>query len=155
MTSANTMTGRHGKMVVEDNLIAKTTKWAVSNTLASKTEWGDSDSEGFTNRAAGRKDATFDCEGKFAKNQSQFNLFAPEDIAEVVLWLGLEEEAPEDNLYWAFPRALCMDFKLEVDIDGETVIGWNSSWGADGKFWRPGQEGAPAHTLPASSSAAP
>ena len=143
MSSENTKTGRHGKFVVTSSLVARTKKWSVNRNLASKSEWGDSDSAGFTNRAAGRKDATFDAEGVYDTSSEVFDLFAPEDIAEAVLWM--------DNLtlYWAFPRALCMDFKMDVDIDGETVIGWNSSWGADGEFFAPGEAGAPAHTLPA------
>jgi len=142
MSSENTKTGRLGKFVVESTQVARTKKWAVSRTLASKSEWGDSDSGGFTNRAAGRKDATFDAEGVYATNAEQFDLFKPEDIAKAVLWM--------DNLtlYWVFPRALCLDFKMEVDIDGETVIGWNSSWGADGIYYAPGEDNAPTETLP-------
>lgn len=137
------MTGRKGRFVVEDQLVARTTQWDVSTTLASKSEWGDSDSNGFTNRAPGRKDGTFDTQGKYDTVDEQYDLFAPEDISEVILWMNIT------TLYWAFPRALCMDFKLSVNIDSEEVIGWTSNWGADGEFFRPGEAGAPTHTLPA------
>lgn len=43
--------------------------------------------------------------------------------------------------YWYFPRVLCTEFSLTVDIDTEEVIGWTSSWGADGIFYFPGQTG--------------
>ena len=72
-----------------------------------------------------------------------FDLFQEGDIAIAVLWM--------DNLtlYWDFPRALCSDFGLSVNIDSEEVIGWTSSWGADGIFYRPGEAGATVRTLPA------
>jgi len=142
MSSQNTLTGRHGKFVVENTLVARTKKWDVSTSLASKSEWGDSDSAGYTNRAPGRKDGTFDTEGVYDTSHEQFDLFVPEDIAAVVLWMDAT------TLYWDFPRALCLDFKLSVNIDTEEVVGWTSSWGADGIFYRPGESGAGARTLP-------
>ena len=142
MSSETTITGRNGKFVVDDTLVARTTKWAVSPKLAGNAEWGDSDSGGYTNRASGRRDATFDAEGKYDTDDEVFDIFHPEDILTATLWMN------DVDLYWDFPRALCIDFSLDVDIDTEEVIGWSSSWGADGIFYRPGQEGAPARSLP-------
>ena len=148
MSSTNTLTGRNGKFVLEGpasvpvkTLIARTTKWDV-NRSSGKSEWGDSDSAGYTNRATGRKDATFDAEGKYSTTVEQFDLFDPGDILLCALWMDAS------TLYWAFPRALCLDFKMSVNIDSEEVIGWQSSWGADGIFYHPGESGAPAYTLP-------
>ncbi len=138
MTSENTLTGRNGAFVVGSTTIARVTQWAVNPTLATKSEWGDSDSAGFTNRAAGRKDATFTAEGKYDSTAEVFDTFQPEDIA--IATLHLDNQA----LYWDFPRALCDDFNLVVDIDTEEVIGWTSSWGADGVFHYPGESGAAA-----------
>lgn len=142
MTSATSKTGRNGKFVVGTTLVARTTNWTVNPKLASKSEWGDSDSGGFTNRAEGRKDATFQASGKFDTGSEQYDLFQPGDIAICVLWL--------DNtaLYWDFPRALCDDFNLSVNIETEEVIGWSSAWGADGVFYYPGESGATVRTLP-------
>lgn len=142
MSSETALTGRLGKFVVDDTLVTRTTKWDVNPTLAGGSEWGDSDSAGYTNRAAGRKDCTFNAEGKYDTGTEVFDIFQPEDIAESVLWMNAT------TLYWDFPRALCNDFSLSVDIDTEEVIGWQSSWGADGIYYRPGQSGAPAQTLP-------
>jgi len=142
MSSLNTLTGRNGKFVVGTTRVTRTTQWGVSPTLATKSEWGDSDSSGFTNRAAGRKDATFNAEGKYETSTEVFDLFQPEDIAIAVLWMNASD------LYWDFPRALCMDFGLTVNVDTEEVIGWTSSWGADGVFYRPGEAGATNRTLP-------
>ena len=114
----------------------------MTRTLASKSEWGDSDSGGYTNRAAGRRDGTFTAEGKYDTADEVFDLFQPEDIAIAVLWLD------NVSLYWDFPRALCSDFSLTVNIDTEEVCGWNSSWGADGIFYFPGQAGATVRVLP-------
>jgi hypothetical protein len=142
MSSLNTLTGRNGKFVVGTTQVARTTQWAVNPTLATSSEWGDSDSSGFTNRAAGRKDATFTSEGKYDSSSEVFDLFQPEDVAIAVLWLDAT------SLYWDFPRALCTDFNLIVDVDTEEVIGWTSAWGADGVFYYPGEAGATVRTLP-------
>jgi len=142
MSSENTLTGRTGKFVVGTTLVARTTKWDVNPTLAGGSEWGDSDSNGFTNRAPGRKDCTFTAEGKYDTTDEVFDLFQPEDIAIAVLWLN------NLTLYWDFPRALCNDFSLSVDIDTEEVIGWTSGWGSDGEFYYPGEAGATARVLP-------
>ena len=121
---------------METTLVARTTQWAVNPTLATSSEWGDSDSAGFTNRAAGRKDATFTAEGKYDTTNEVYDLFQPEDVVIAVLWLNAA-------LYWDFPRALNNDFNLVVNVDTEEVIGWTSAWGADGVFWFPGEPGAP------------
>jgi len=143
MSSNNTLTGRNGKFVVGSSLVARITSWEVKPTLAGSSEWGDSDSSGFTNRASGRKDCTFDAEGKYDTNDEAFNLFQPGDSAIAVLWLDAS------SLYWDFPSALCTDFSLSVDVDSEEVIGWSSSWGSDGPFYYPGENGATARSLPA------
>jgi len=142
MTSVNTLTGRNGKFQVGDSLVARTTQWSVARSLANTSEWGDSDSGGYTNRAPGRRDCTFDSEGKYDTEDEVWDLFQPEDYADATLWLN------NTSLYWQFPRALCMDFNLTVNIDTEEVIGWTSSWGSDGIFYRPGQDSAPEKTLP-------
>ena len=142
MTSLNTLTGRNGKFVVGTTLVARTTQWAVNPTLATSNEWGDSDSAGFTNRSAGRKDGTFTAEGKFDTETEVFELFQEGDIVIAVLWLDAS------TLYYDFPRALCTDFNLTVNIDSEEVEAWTSSWGADGIFYRPGEAGATARTIP-------
>lgn len=161
MSSANTLTGRHGKHMVGSSLVARLTEWAVNPSLASSSEWGDSDSEGFTCRAPGRKGATFNTGGKYDTSDEVFDLFQPEDIAIGVLWLtdyrvtsgeqvlgSARSYAAFTDLYWDFPRALCNDFNLTVNIDSQEVIGWTSGWGNDGPFYRPGQSGATARTLP-------
>jgi hypothetical protein len=142
MSSPGTLTGRNGKFVVDDTLVARTTQWNVSRTLATKSEWGDSDSAGYTNRAAGRKDATFTAEGKFETTDEVWDLFQPEDVCAAVLWMD------NVSLYWDYPSCLCMDFGMAINIDTEEIVSWNSSWGADGIFYTPGQAGAPVRTLP-------
>lgn len=142
MTSINTQTGRTGKFVVGTTQVARTTNWSVNPTQATTSEWGDSDGAGFTNRAPGRKDGTSDTEGKYDSSNEVFDLFQPEDIVIETLWLN------NVSLYWDFPRALCTDFNLTVDVDSEEVIGWTSSFGADGIFHFPGEAGAAVRTLP-------
>ncbi len=142
MTSVNTITARNGKFVIDTTLVARTTQWSVNPTLATSNEWGDSDSSGFTNRSAGRKDATFDSEGKYDSTNEIYDLFMPEDITIAVLWMD------NSSLYWDFPRAMCTDFNMVINIDSEEVVGWTASHGADGVFYYPGESGATARTLP-------
>ena len=135
MSSATTLTGRNGKFTVGGILVARITQWAINPTLASSTEWGDSDSAGYTSRAPGRKDCTFTAEGKYDKEdagtpRNAFNLFQPGDIVAAILYFNTTTLPP----YYSFTRALCTDFNLTVNVDTEEVIGWTSSWGADGAY---------------------
>ena len=133
MSSVGTLTGRSGKFYVAGTAIARATQWSVNPKLASSSEWGDSDSGGYTNRAPGRWDATFTAEGKYDSDTEVFDYFMPGDYAiPAVLYMAYPD------LHWTFPRALCTEFSLVVNIDTEEVIGWTSSWGADGIFYRPG-----------------
>ena len=142
MSSENTVSGIVGKFVVDSSLVARTTQWTVTPTLATTSEWGDSDSGGYTNRLAGRKDATFTVEGKFETTDEVYDLFQEGDIVQAALWLD------NSSLYYAFPRALCTEFSLTVNIDTGEVEGWTASFGADGVYYRPGESGAPVYTLP-------
>lgn len=142
MSSATALTGRTGKFVVGSTLVARSKQWGVNPKLASVSEWGDSDSAGYTNRAPGRFDATFTAEGVYDTVVEVFDLFMPGDILTAVLWQN------NVSLYWVFPRALCSDFQLSVNMDTEEVEGWTSAWGADGIFYKPGGAGAPSETLP-------
>lgn len=144
MTSENTITGRDGKFTVDGSLVARTTQWQMTKTLASKTEWGDSDSLGFTNRASGRRDSTFSAEGKYDTTDEVFDLFQEGDIVQATLFLN----AIAPLLYYDYPRALCDNFQLTVNIDTAEVIGWTSAWGADGIYYYPGETDAPVRTLP-------
>lgn len=141
MTGETALTGRLGKFVVANTLVARTTQWSVNPKLATSSEWGDSDGEGYTNRAPGRRDATFTTEGKYDTENEVYDIFHPEDIAAVTLFMNA-------TLYYHFPRAMCSDFSLIVNIDTEEVVGWTSQWGADGIFYRPGQEGTPSQSIP-------
>ena len=149
MSSENTLTGRNGKFYATmvdgagaaAGFITRTTQWAVNPKLASSSTWGDSDSCGYTNRAPGRRDATFSAEGKYDTTDEIFDLFQPGDIATAALFL-----ANTTGLHWYFPRAMNEDFNLTVNIDTEEVIGWTSSWGADGRFYYPGESGTTSVT---------
>lgn len=142
MTSETALTGRTGKFAIGSSLVARTKTWTTNPTMASGSEWGDSNSAGFTNRAAGRRDSTFTSEGVYDTSDQVFDLFQPGDITIATLWM--------DNLtlYFDYPRALATDFSLVVDIDTEEVVAWTASHGADGVFHRPGEAGAASRVLP-------
>lgn len=155
MSAATTTTGRHGKLYAGTYVngvlgsvaaVLRTTQWSVSQKPASVSEWGDSDSGGYTNRAPGRRDVTFNAEGKFDKNQQQWDIFQGGDYCSATLYVNHTY-----NTLWAytFTRALCMEFNLTVNIDTEEVVGWTSSWGNDGTFDLPGSRTVPYDELPA------
>ena len=141
MSSTTAITGKDGEHVVGGTAIARMTQWNLTRTLASTAEWGDSDCNGYTARLAGRKDATFSSEGKFDTGAEVYDTFQPGDNASSVLWMTT-------TLYWDFPRSLCSDFNLVIDVDTEDVVGWTSSWGSDGVFYYPGQAGATSRSYP-------
>jgi len=135
------VTGVLGVFAVGTTRVARATQHAVSSKLASKSEWGDSDTAGYTARMPGRKDGTFTAEGKFDSGDEQYDLFQPGDKVIATLWMNA-------SLYWDFPCAMNEDFSMTVNIDSQEVIGWNTNWGADGIFHYPGQAGAAAKTVP-------
>lgn len=145
MADANGTTarrGNEGKVNVDDEQIARLTQWSL-NSSVSETAWGDSDSEGFTNRSPARKDCTGSIQGKFDNDDKVYDLFAPGDLVELVLF-----EANVANAYWTFPSALIQNYQITYDQDSKEVVGWQSDWGADGRFYPPGSAGAPVQTYP-------
>lgn len=147
--SSTTMTGRYGKFEVGGAIVARTKMWSASSVLATKAEWGDSDTAGYTARAAGRKDGTFNANGVYDTEEEQYDLFEEGDTAESVLWM--RGATSGTNKYWFFPRALCFSFDMSVNMETQEVIGWSSSWGADGIFYKPGHPDLPARDLPSDS----
>jgi len=143
MSSATSSTGRYGDLYAGTAQagtagaakVARTTQWTVSQKPASTSEWGDSSSGGYTNRAPGRRDCTFTAEGKFDTTSNQWEIFQGGDYCAAILYSNVDLDMTDA---WFFPRAVCMDFGLTVNIDTEEVIGWTSSWGSDGTFTPPG-----------------
>ena len=140
--ASSARTGVDGKVVVEGSKLARITKWAISP-KAGVNEWGDSDGEGFTLALPGRRGCTGSIEGKFDEDDEVYEILREGDDVTLVLW---QSEVAGD--YWAFPAVIIADFSLEYDVDGQTVVGWSASWNSSGRFYHPGESGAPAHTLP-------
>ena len=140
-SSETALTGQFGAITVADENVARTTKWSIKSKLAHTSEWGDSDSQGHTNRAPGRHDRTNSIAGKYDTDVEQYNVFDAGDIVSEKLYPSLNNPDQED-LFWYFPRALCSDFSMDVDMDSEEVIGWTSEFGEDGPSFRPGESPA-------------
>lgn len=130
MSSENTVTGRGGRIVVDGGTVLRIRNWSPTETRAGGSEWGDSDSEGYTNRSKGRKDCTFTAEGVYDTTASVLALLEVTDVVAV----NLEGQAGHPG--WNFPRAVVTDFSLTCDADTEEVTGWNASFGADGSWTR-------------------
>lgn len=140
MSGSTARTGELGKAVVDSDLIARLKQWSL-NKEASETAWGDSDSEGYTNRKKARIDGTGSIVGAFDEDTKAYDLFQAGDAPELVLF-----ETATD--YWAFPSSLIKNYQVTYNQDTKEVVEWTSDFGADGKFYYPGEAGAPAHTLP-------
>ncbi len=140
--SSTARTGLAGKAVVDDVLVLRLTEWTV-NSAAGETAWGDSDGGAFTNRATGRLDATGTIAGKLDTGRKIYSLFQAGDIIKLIVW----EDASD---FWAFPCALIQSYSQTVNVDTKEVIAWTATFGADGVYFRPGEAGAPAETLPTS-----
>lgn len=140
-SSATARTGELAKAVVDDQLVARITQWSF-NPTAAESAWGDSDSGGYTNRVGARKDGTGSLTGKFDSDNKAYDLFMPGDTVKLVLW-----ETATD--YWVIECALITSFTVTYDQDTKEVVEWSADFGADGKYYYPGEVGAPAETLPA------
>lgn len=148
-------------------LIARTTQWSVSVTVA-EVVWGDSDSQGYTNRAPGRKDLTGSITGKLDKSFPTWALFEPmQDIVGLALFADAANppgaqalDPPGGNMgttqpanrFYELPRALITSYDVSVNKDTKEAVEWTSNFGADGIFFRPGQAGSHGLTLPTESS---
>lgn len=138
--TTSAITGVAGKAVVDDTLVARITQWSLEPT-AGDSEWGDSDGEGYTLVKSGRKGATGSCEGKIDTSTPQYAVFDIGDEVELVLWL-------DASRYYVIPCAVITSFSLTVNVDSQEVVGWTSNFKTSGKFYYPGQSGAPSQSLP-------
>lgn len=142
MSGVSAVSGEIGKAVIDGELIHRLTVWSI-NRQSGESAWGDSDSAGYTNRKKARRDATGSIGGKLDDTDYQYNIFDDGDIVALVLW-------EDTTRYWVFPSALIQNFQLEFNPDTKEVVGWTADFGADGIYYKPGQSGAPVHTLPSS-----
>jgi len=140
--SSTARAGNLGKAVVDAKLVLRVILWSF-NPTSSDTAWGDSDSAGFTNHKAARKDATGTITGKFDTGKKPYTVLKAGDNINIVLW----EDATD---YWAIPCGLITGYSETVDPNTKEVIEWSADFAADGQYFFPGEAGAPVETLPAS-----
>ena len=150
MATSNSTTARSGSegfAMVGTALIARVTQWTL-NSLISESAWGDSDSEGYTNRKGARKDGNGQIAGKLDETSPQYNVVNGGDVIDLTLWEDGADTTP--STYWNFPCALITQFSFTYDQDTKEVVGWTADFGADGKFYKPGDTGIPSKTFPSS-----
>lgn len=148
-------TGHGGRVLVKDigstyYLVARVTQWSV-NPTATEAAWADSDSRGFTNRRAGRRDCTGTLTGKLDKTYPAYKniLFATDDASpdnNDTVALALYEDGNEatPDTYWFFPRAVITSYTMTFDMDTRDPVEWSANFGSDGVFFKPGD----ADTVP-------
>lgn len=140
--TSNAITGRLGKAVADDALVARLTEFNFTAT-AGETTWRDSDSAGYTNRLVTFLDATGSVAGKYDSGTEIWDTFWIGDKPKLVLW-----QTANAGDYFAFPCVLITSFAYVVNVDTQEVVGWTANWGADGIFYYPSQSGAPSESLP-------
>ena len=107
--------------MVGGTLVARLTTWSFTENV-SMSEWGDSDSAGFTNRKVARRDATGGLAGKLDKTSPVYNVFRAGDSGIIlVLWMDSLDAVPDE--YWYFTCIVVSGFALEFDQDGKEVVG--------------------------------
>ena len=148
-SGSTALTGTDGIAVFgESSLVARLTNWSINHSVG-ETAWGDSDSYGYTSRKRAREDATGSMTGKFDTTTKIYALGAAATglaglLTKLVLW-----QDRTAGQYWMFENALIQNYQMTVDMDSKEVVEWSMDFGADGKFYRPGQTSAPAATVPA------
>jgi hypothetical protein len=138
--STSVRRGNLAKVEVDGVAIARTTEWEATEEVE-VTEWGDSDSEGYTNAVPGKKKLSGSMTGKFDDDDPVYDLFAPGDNVALVLW-------ENTTSYWALPCALITNFNIVYNKDTKEPVEWTADWIADNVYYRPGAAGAPSETYP-------
>lgn len=113
-----------------DAALARVTQWEVESAVDSFVEWADSSTQGYTAIAPGPVSCMFTCAGKFENTANSVRLFAPGDFVSATL-------KATSILFWSFPRALCLSYRLSVNVDTGEVDEWRAMFRADGFFQRP------------------
>lgn len=144
MGGSSALSGSIGKAVISNTLVTRLTMWRI-NPSVSLSEWGDSDSAGYTNALAARRGCKGSISGKFDTSKKPYAVFREGDNPTLALW---QSAAAGD--YWAFPSVIIESFELELNPDTKEVVAWTANWTADGIFYAPGQSGAPSYSLPGS-----
>lgn len=141
------VTGHKAAAVIGDEVVARLTAHSV-NATTSASVWGDSQTGSYTARKGARRDCTGSLSGKLDSDEPIYEI-APSDegIEQLHEKLVLfQTDTAKD--YWHFPCALMTDFQSSFNVDTKEVVEISLSFGADGRFYRPKESGAPAETYP-------
>ena len=134
--AATALMGLDGEVALDGTDIARLTQWSLTAT-ANISEWGDSDSQGYTHRKAARHDGSGSVEGKLDSAAEAYDVMVstPSVLVEPEQKLYIDKS---DALYWQFPCVVYSNFQLTVNTDSKEVLGWSADYGASGPFYRPG-----------------
>jgi hypothetical protein len=157
-------TGHGGKVMYSSDdgsnyyLLSRITQWSATLTVTEAT-WADSDSNGYTNRKAGRRDLTGSITGKLDTTYPIYNYLLSSinftdvsnlHILGLILWQDANEDVGVASSYWDIPRALLNNLAMSFDRDSQEPVEWSADFGTDGTFTYPGESGQTSRTLTAS-----
>lgn len=138
--------GTDGQAHINGVYVPRVKQWSVTCSTSEST-WGDSDSVGFTNRKAARRDCTGSITGvqeggTYDKNKDIMGILAggltaltnPTRVVAITLW---EESGAAPNRRWWFPSAMVQNFNITYDMDTKEVVEWSLDFASDGVFYRP------------------
>ena len=137
--------GENGQAHINGVYVPRVKQWSITCS-SSESTWGDSDSVGFTNRKAARRDCTGSLTGVQEDNDgatknimrilagSDAALSNPTRISNLTLW---EENGVTPKRRWWFPSAMVQNFNITYDMDTKEVVEWTLDFASDGVFFRP------------------
>lgn len=128
-------------------LIYRVKEWSLTATT-SPAAWGDSDSNGFTNRKATRQDATGSATVLYNTDNPYFAMFSEGDIINLTLWFSkITAGFASLAQYWQLPRVIIANVNWTVSMDSQEPIEISFDFEADGVFFSPAHASIPSITL--------
>lgn len=143
--------GLDGAVYCGGQRVARVTQWSIDASVDEKT-WHDSggggtySAQGYMNRAPGIRNLTGTVDFKYDTTYRQDARFREGECCQLVLMVD-----DDVNVAWIIGEALVSRFTMTVNIEDGEVVEGSFDFGNNGRYWRPGEAGAPVvFPLPAS-----
>lgn len=138
------ITGKNGAVYCGGQRVARVTQWSLDASVDEKI-WTDSggsgvyDAQGYVNRAPGNRNLTGTVDFIYDETYPQDRRFREGSCCQLVLLLN------DDTLVaWIVGEALITRLTIMVNIRDSELIEGTLDFGSNGKYFAPGEAGAPA-----------